>query len=400
MPAEDEPNANHSSLTLQIVLLTLMRTVMTTSLRLFHPFRMELARGLRVDVSYITAIIAMRSGLSASAFFLGSISDQRGRRFGLVLGMLLFILGLLVASFLPTYIGFCLSQFFVIIAKLVFDPSVQAYVGDRVEYERRGKFLAFLEFSWSGSYFLGIPFVAWVMARFGWQLTFPALIILTIPVAFALWRNLPADYAQQSERSSFREGWRKIARSRSAIGGLVVITLTHGAHEQISIIFGEWLETDFGVTLMRLGLLTAIIGASELSGETLVAGLSDRFGKRRTVITGFSCVVLVTFAFPLAGSLEVAMAVLFLFYLFTEIAIVAMIPLMTEQVPEARATMMACGVAAFSLSRMIGAFSGAWFFSFGIFAVSAATAILLLAALLVFFILVREVDGRNVAPVR
>jgi predicted MFS family arabinose efflux permease len=100
-----------------------------------------------------------------------------------------------------------------------------------------------------------------------------------------------------------------------------------------------------------------VIGISELSAEGLVAGFVDRIGKPRAIAVGLVVNSLAALVLPYIGRNEAgALAGLFFFYLSFEFSIVSCIPLMTELLPSARATLMACNVAAMSLGRAIGAF--------------------------------------------
>ena len=79
------------------------------------------------------------------------------------------------------------------------------------------------------------------------------------------------------------------------------------------------------------------------------------------------------------GSLAGALAGLFFFYLSFEFTIVSELPLVSEILPEARASLMATNVAAFSLGRAAGSLLAPWLFGMGI----AANAL----AALVFYLL-------------
>ena len=114
------------------------------------------------------------------------------------------------------------------------------------------------------------------------------------------------------------------------------------SNEVIGIIFGAWLEDAFALKVAALGVASAVIGIAELTSEGAVAAFVDRLGKRRAVALGIggnmlACLLLPVLGFSVAG----AMVGLFLFYLTFEFALVSSIPLMTELVPDARATLMA-----------------------------------------------------------
>jgi predicted MFS family arabinose efflux permease len=103
---------------------------------------------------------------------------------------------------------------------------------------------------------------------------------------------------------------------------------------------------------------------------------------------GISANMLISLALPLfARTLAGALAGLFLFYFTFEFSVVSVIPLMTELVPEARATMMAGNAAAFSLGRALGSLLGPALYAYGLLAASgiAAAGIDVAAVALLFF---------------
>ena len=93
--------------------------------------------------------------------------------------------------------------------------------------------------------------------------------------------------------------------------------------------------------------------------------------------------ILAALLLPVAGRTETgAVAGLFLFYLSFEFTVVSVIPMMTEVIPGARATVMAFSVAFMMLGRAIGAPLATLLFSFGFPVVTAGAVIFNLLAYL------------------
>jgi predicted MFS family arabinose efflux permease len=182
-----------------------------------------------------------------------------------------------------------------------------------------------------------------------------------------LWRILPQDPSHDVGRTSLRKGFRAILSYPSALAGLAISILISASNETVNIIYGVWMEDSFGLQVVALGAASAIIGIAELGGEGLVAGLVDRLGKRRAVGIGLFSYALACILLPVIGtSWQGALIGLFLFYLSFEFTIVSSIPLMTELLPGARATLMAVNVAAFSLGRVFGSLLGPVVFAYGL----------------------------------
>jgi predicted MFS family arabinose efflux permease len=155
------------------------------------------------------------------------------------------------------------------------------------------------------------------------------------------------------------------------------------ANETVNLLFGVWLEDAFGLQIAALGAASAVIGLSELGGEGLVAAFVDRLGKPRAVALGLAVNSLGALALPLVGRSEAgALAGLFFFYISFEFTIVSSIPLMTEILPSARATVLALNVSGLSLGRALGALAGPQLYALGFGAVAAGAVAFNLLALL------------------
>ncbi len=255
----------------------------------------------------------------------------------------------------------------------------------------RGLAMALSEVSWSGAFLLGVPLVGWLIAHAGWNRPFSLLALLGLACAAAMQFVVPADGADDHARPSLRTNFAAVLASRAAVATLIVGLLISTANDVVNIVFGAWLEQGFGLQVAALGAASAVIGVAELSGEGLVAGLTDRLGKRRAVALGIIGNALACLAIePLAHSLPGALAGLFLFYITFEFALVSSIPLMSELVPGARATTLAVNMGSHSAGRALGALLGPVLFTHGMFANAATAAGLDALALIVLLAFVRE----------
>jgi predicted MFS family arabinose efflux permease len=112
----------------------------------------------------------------------------------------------------------------------------------------------------------------------------------------------------------------------------------------------------FNMQIIGLGIVAVFIGLSELGGESLVGILTDRVGKPSAIGAGLVLNSLAVLLLPFLGLTQYgALVGLCLFYVTFEFALVSSIPMMTEIMPAARATLMAVNIAALSLGRALGA---------------------------------------------
>lgn len=339
----------------QLLTFMVLRTILNTAHRMVYPFLAVFARGLGVDVATLSYIVTARSFFGMFAPVLGAITDQRGRKFGMLLGVFMFISGMSLVALFPSLLTFSLALLLGMLSKYLFDPSMQAYLGDRVPYERRGTALAVTEAAWSLAFIAGIPLVGYLIETYGWNAPFPLLAGLGLVMLVAIWRMLPrTDHAQPAVASV--KNVRAVLTNLPALAGISIALWASAGNELVNLIFGVWLEDSFGLKIAALAGASAVIGVSELSGEGLVALTTDRLGKPRAVALGLVGNILAALLLPVVGTTETgALVGLFLFYITFEYVLVSHIPLMTEVMPQARATLLSFNVMGHSLGRMIGA---------------------------------------------
>jgi predicted MFS family arabinose efflux permease len=334
--------------------------------RMVYPFLAVFGRGMGVDLTTLTLALTARSLAGVFGPFIGSIGDSRGRKAGMLLGLLLFTLGVGLVVIWPTFPAFLLALILSMLGKYVYDPSMQAYLGDRVVYQRRGRVLAITELGWSLSFIIGVPLMGLLISRYGWTAPFPVLTLLGLLAFGVLAWMVPRDKVQAGLQSGLWGNLRKILTYPPVQAGLAMVMLFACANEVINLVFGIWLENSFGLMIAALGAASAVIGISELSGESLAAAITDRLGKPQAVSLGLGLNCLAGLALPILGSDTTGAVVgLFFFYITFEFALVSSIPMMTEVMPSVRATVMAVGAASVSLGRAVGALMATPLYLFG-----------------------------------
>jgi predicted MFS family arabinose efflux permease len=378
------------NLSLQIAALTAARTVLNTMHRLVYPFLAVFARGLGVELSALSLALTLRAALGVFGPLLGSLADTRGRRAGLLTGLALFTGGVTLVVFFPTFPGLLAALALSGLGKLTFDPAMQAYLGDQVPYARRGRAIAITELSWSLAFILGIPAAGFLIARSGWMAPFPLLALLGLLSILGLRWLLPPDPAVRPAGPGWLGNLRLVGLHRPSLLALAVAFLITAANEVVNLVFGVWMEDAFGLQILALGAASAVIGLSELGGEGLAGLLSDRLGKERAIGLGLLLNSAAALALPaVSASVVGALAGLFVFYLTFEFTLVSIIPLMTEILPTARATLMAASTAVLSLGRAGGALLAPVLYAYG-FQTNTLTALLInLLALLALGLLLR-----------
>jgi len=322
-----------------------------------YPFLGTFARGLGVDITALSFALTGRSLAGAFTPFISSVSDHRGRRFGMLAGIALFTIGVALVVVSPSLWTLSAALILALLGKYMFDPAMQAYFSDRVPYQRRGVALAVTELAWSFSFIIGVPVMGFLIARYGWAAPFPVLTVLGLGMFAIIWWLAPRKDANHIPARNAWSNFGVVLRNLPALAGISIALWASAGNELVNLIFGVWLEDSFGLRIAALAGASVVIGLSELSGEGLVALFIDRIGKPRALALGLSANAFASILLPVIGRTEVgALIGLFLFYITFEYTLVSHIPMITELVPSARATVLAFNVTGHSLGRAIGAF--------------------------------------------
>jgi len=350
----DNPELKRT-LNFQISAFVFVRLAYNTMYRMIYPFLSYFAKGMGVDLRTISYAITVRSLMGLISPFFASVADSRGRKTGMLIGTILFTGAMCLIVLWPTFTAFFIALSLSFIGYLIFVPSLQAYLGDQVPYEKRGRVLGITEFAWSISAIVGLPLVGLIIARYGWLAPFPLLALLGALAFIILAWMLPKDPTPQEGNSGFWVNLRKVFSYPPAIAALVMAALYTAANETITLVYGVWVEQTFALSIASLGATALAIGVVEFGGEVLVTTFTDKIGKRKALALGIIGNCLAGLALLIFGRWLVgAMVGLFLFYLTFEFTMVSGIPLMTEILPSARATMMAAHLALIALGRSIG----------------------------------------------
>lgn len=139
---------------------------------------------------------------------------------------------------------------------------------------------------------VGGGMLLWLVAHFGWRLSYTALALLIVPVLLPVWfmRETPAVPQVGPKRAPWH-GWRGYVRlfgdflSRPRMGWWLVTVATFKAGDSLaSRMIGPMLA-DQGLPLAAIGLLTGVIGAvAGLAGALLGGLLLLRLGHRTALL--------------------------------------------------------------------------------------------------------------------
>ena len=347
------------------------RFILNTARRFAYPFAPVLSRGLGVPLTAVTSLIAVNQFSALLGVGFGPLADRWGYRNMMVAGLGLLGVGMLAAALLPLYAVVMTALLLAGFGKTLFDPALQGFVGQRVPFERRGLVVGLVETSWAASALVGMPLVGLLIERYGWRAPFVTIGIAGLVGALLVRVLLPAPEDQAAaDRPGLTTGLLSallgLFKERAAAGFLAYGFLVSLANDVVFVTYATWLEEQFTLGVVAIGVGTSVIGAAELGGEGLTVLFADRMGLRRSVLIGGCFSVLSYLLLPLFGSqLSVALGGLFFVFISFEVTLVTSLSLCTEILPAQRATMVAGFFAACGMGRVVGAFMGGYLWEWG-----------------------------------
>lgn len=365
-----------------------LRLLVDSGFRMIYSFVPQIATGLEVSLTVFGWLLMVRSSSAIFSPVLGSLADRYGRRNVMVFALLSQVLGMFgITVFKGWWVA--LPIFLSGLAVNSFLPAQQAYISDRVPFERRGRALATADSAFAVSGMLVMPLIGWFFERYGWRMPFLSLSALGLIAAFFTWRFLPeVDHPGKRHAKVVKTG--ALLRERNIQASLAVAALLFTGVGIFMTFWSIWLSADFGFDSVDLGLMATRIGIGEALAVFSAALVVDKLGKQRSSLLGVTMAALFFGLIPLSGgNLSAIRIALVLTVFWLEYSIVSLFPLYGEQAPEARATIFAWVALANGVGLAAGPVlaTSLWAGS-GLTAItSVAAASLGLSALLIFFFL-------------
>jgi predicted MFS family arabinose efflux permease len=333
------------------------RAVHDIAARMVYPFLPDFAKGLGITIEQMGGLIALRNGVGIVAPAFGALSDRIGHRRSAMLGLMVLGIGLLITGIASSLglaaIGFILSG----IGSAIFIPTLLAYVSDRVPFARRGRVTGAIEMTWGLAGMIGVPLMGVIITASGWRAPF-----ILLGIGAFVGAGLLLLLEESKEQHILREALKLAAlrHNRSALAFIATWFLVFFAFENIQVGYAAWLEQHFGLSTAARGTVQILFGVFEIAASLGSALFLDRIGKKRGVTGGLIVVLLGYVLLATLGSvaLPIGLLAISIAFLGFEFSVVSGVPIMGEQVPAARGTMIALALTSGSVGRMIAALLG------------------------------------------
>ena len=328
--------------------LLALRWVINVGIRMAYTFLPAFARGSGLSVSTMGWVVSARELTALSAPVSGRIADRLGSVRVLGYSGLLAAGGLLGATLGAPglIIGFLIFG----IARTAYIVAMNSWIGEEVAYKRRGRVTGIVELTWGGAALVGLPLVGLLIDRVGWWAAPGILGLLAVPLSVKLLTVSEAI----GPGSPGSQG--KPNMSRGVIATFLALAAMTASAQFVFIGHGLWLEDTYDLGVSEVGLAIIAVGLVEVFATLGSAGLTDRLGKRVSIVSGallMTVMVGALAAFP-SPPLPIGLLMLVLVFMGYEFGLVSSIPLISQLDPNARAQMVGRAVGIFTVVRAVG----------------------------------------------
>jgi predicted MFS family arabinose efflux permease len=294
----------------------------------------------------------------AVAVLTGPYSDRFGRKRFLVTGSLIMGVFTLLSAFATSFAVLVAMRVLAGIGGSVIFPNTTATVGDNFAYRDRGSAMGVVIGLNTMAAVIGVPLAGILAEATTWRVSVGLVGVLSIAAAlFLLWKLRPAQTPLSEQ--GIREMYRSIVTNRSALGAIASSFLGGLYWFTWSTYVVVFFEIAFGLSQGIASTFALTQGLGVLIGSQLGGRLGARVG-HKAVVAG--SVTLSGTLLLLLTNLGLSLPAAALLNLLVSAVIGARFAsnttLLTEQVPEARGTLLALSASVTSGSLVVGAAVG------------------------------------------
>lgn len=234
----------------------------------------------------LTATLALRP---LGAFIFGLIADRYGRRIPLSINLFAFAFTEIATGLAGSFV-----QFLLIRALFGVVMGGQWGVGASMAMEKspirfRGVLSGILQEGYAIGYLFAAASYFLLFNHFSWR---PLFFIGPLPAlaaaAFVFFREEESAAWRRNRELSWRGLWTTLASHWKLFAYFTLFMMfmhmtSHGTQD----LYPAFLERQWGVSAQRRAVLAALSMVGGIAGALLVSSLSDRFGRRRSIIVAF-----------------------------------------------------------------------------------------------------------------
>src|SRR5437588_3196743 len=259
----------------------------------------------KTDTDIAFAITLTLGFRPVGAFIFGLLADRYGRRLPLIIDLIFYSLIEVLSGLAPNYLTF-------MILRALFGIGMGGEWGvgaslamEKVPPRLRGVLSGLLQEGYAAGYLLAALCYFFVFPRWGWR---PMFFIGGLPALLAIYVRL---HVKESEvwKKTKHESWGQLGRGIASHWKLFIYLVllmmmmnfvSHGTQD----LYPTLLKRAWGFTPQRVAAVTAFTMVGAIIGGLCFGLLSDRFGRRRSMIIALVCAIFVIPLWSLSPALS------------------------------------------------------------------------------------------------
>ena len=258
------------------------------------------------------AVSAYAFSAGISGILSAGFADRFDRKRLLLFFYVGFILGTALCALAPNYHVLLLGRIVTGLFGGVIGSVVLAITTDLFSLQQRGRVMGFVQTAFAASQVLGIPAGLFLSNHWSWNVSFGALIVLSIAgmAAVALvMQPVNAHLLPQQEKTAFRHLIATVAQTRYTMAFLVTTLLATGGYMLMP--FGSaYTVHNLGIDILHLPTIYLVSGLFSIFTGPLVGRASDAFGKFPTFVFGSAMSVVMVLIYTHLGHVSLTTAII------------------------------------------------------------------------------------------
>ncbi|HYY97687.1 MAG TPA: MFS transporter [Pyrinomonadaceae bacterium] len=257
---------------------------LTSIAREFHKTDREMALTLTVTLAF----------RPVGAFIFGLLADRYGRRLPLMIDLIFYSVVEVLSGLAPNY-----TTFLILRALFGIGMGGEWGVGASLAMEKvpprlRGVLSGLLQEGYAVGYLLAAVCYFFVFPRWGWR---PLFFIGGLPALLTLYVRFGVKESEVWERTRHAT-WGELGRGiashwKTLLYLTALMAMMNFASHGTQDMYPTFLERDWGFSPQARSAITAVSMLGAVAGGILFGLLSDRWGRRRSMILAFALAILV-----------------------------------------------------------------------------------------------------------
>jgi predicted MFS family arabinose efflux permease len=304
------------------------------------------------NVGLIGSAYALPVAILAPVF--GPLSDRRGRRFALLLGLAIFAAAAAACIVAPSLPLLLAARAINGVGAAILMPAAFAAAGDLPDNEARGRAIALLTAAFPLSNLFGLPLGALATSVGGWRAPFALITAVALVAIVGVVLSRQVSDATAPTRS-YGATFARVLRDRRALAIMSVTLVWFSAAIGLFIYVGEFIHRSFGIPSEQAGLAYLVVGVVGLVAARSSGLVLARIGARKTVLTGIGLFACAAFLLPLTTvALPLALGVIAIWAFGIWFGVPGIQTIVAGLSSSARGTMLAFNGSALNLGGVIG----------------------------------------------